>query len=45
MTILDGKEHSAGYAALPENFPNLLQTAQTDDRLFSEHSRHEHFIF
>jgi hypothetical protein len=29
VTILGGKEYSVGYAALPENFSNLLQTAQT----------------
>jgi hypothetical protein len=29
VTVLGGKGYSVGYAALPENFPNLLQTAQT----------------
>jgi hypothetical protein len=29
VTVLGGKEYSVGYAALPENFPNQLQTAQT----------------
>jgi hypothetical protein len=28
MTILGGKEYSVGYLALPETFPNLLQTVQ-----------------
>jgi len=29
MTILGGKVFSVSYLALPENFPNQLQTAQT----------------
>jgi hypothetical protein len=29
VTISGGKEYSVGYLALPETFPNLLQTVQT----------------
>jgi hypothetical protein len=29
VTVLGGKEYGVGYLALPESFPNQLQTAQT----------------
>jgi hypothetical protein len=45
VTVLGGKEYSVGYAVLPESFPNLLQTAQTDDRLFSDNKQAMNTLF